>query len=314
MTPLMQKVAQVAPVKYGFIMKTASEVRQSPFRDEIVENLNTLIKKANQSFMSRVGGAIGPAAAGIGATVATGIAYNLAGDMFDSVKRGITKSRGYKAMLRENPDLAEHPAKSVQKVYSTLHRFNPDFAMDPTVAGSFVRRQVALGEFDTKMLTEAISARKNLEGVTNLPLPGRLPWESSDEKKHRGLMSQQLEQQIAQGKEEHGRRGKAHEMQIEEHGRRGQSHAAQMEEHGRSGQSHAHQMQMNPLEMARTMQQLQAHPLQMQQLQANLNRAGAMGPMEMEKSYLDLLKARRGKQLDDAEDIGEVVAGRASKK
>lgn len=194
MTTLMQKVAQVAPAKYSFIMKTASEVRQSPFRNEIIEDLDALIKRANQSFMSRVGGAIGPAAAGIGATVATGIAYNLAGDMFDSVKRGITKSRGYKAMLRENPDLAEHPAKDVQKIYSTLHRFNPDFAMDPMVAGSFVRRQAALGEFDTKMLTEAISARKNLDGITNIQMPMKLPWSGSHEREMQGLEKKRLEQ------------------------------------------------------------------------------------------------------------------------
>lgn len=170
---LMEKIAEVAPREYRFIVKTAKEVKESPFREEILEELEGHIEKVANSMLGRFGGA----AAGVGATVATGIAFSLAGDMYDSLKRGITKGRNYKAMLRDNPDLAEMPASDVQRAFSTLHRFNPDFAADPTVAGSFVRRQANFLEFDPKQLTDLVSSRKSLADTRKLPIPGRVPWE-----------------------------------------------------------------------------------------------------------------------------------------
>ena len=180
---LMQKVAEVAPDKYNFLLKTSSEVRESPFRDEILEQLSFIMKKANSGLTPPpgMGSRLGNAAAGIGAAVATGIAFSLAGDMFDAAKRGITKSRNYRSMLKENPDLKELPAEHVQKAFSALHRFNPEFAGDPTVAGSFVRRQAQLGEFDAQQLTNLVGARKNLTDIKKLPIPGKMPWESHEE-------------------------------------------------------------------------------------------------------------------------------------
>jgi hypothetical protein len=192
---LMQKVAEVAPDKFDFIVKTADEVRESPFRDEIVEQLDTIVKRAAamapQSMLSRFGGA----AAGVGAMAATGIAYSLAGDMYDAVKRGVSKSRNYRSMMKENPDLKDLPAVNVQKAFATLHRFNPEFAGDPTVAGSFVRRQAQFPEFDTNQLANLVGARKNLSDLKKLPVPGKLPWETSGEKALRGSSMHHLQAQ-----------------------------------------------------------------------------------------------------------------------
>jgi hypothetical protein len=178
---LMTKLAEVAPDFMEYMQKTANELRQSPFRNETFYQLDTLIKKA--SFMSGVGNA----AAGIGATALTGIAYSLAGDMYDALRRGVTKGKNYRKMLSANPDLAELNAKDVQKAYAALHRFNPEFAADPTVAGAFVRRQANLEEFDPTMLSNLVSARKNLTDVKRLPIPNRAPWESMDEQNERKL-------------------------------------------------------------------------------------------------------------------------------
>lgn len=194
---LMQKVAEAAPDKYQFLVETAPEVRDSPFRDEIVDRLGAMLEKA----ASMAG--FGRAATGIGMAVGVGMANSLAGDMFDAVKRGLTKSRDYKAMLKENPDLHEHPAHSIQRVFNTLHRFNPEFASDPVVAGSFVRRQVQLADFDPQMLTNLVSSRKNLADTKKLQVPGRMPWESDDEVKHKGLQISELEQKLEHGKAKH---------------------------------------------------------------------------------------------------------------
>lgn len=177
---LMQKVAEVAPDKYRFIVKTAAEVRESPFRKEIVDELDRLVKKAGfMSAMQGMGGAAGKAlgtgAAAVGGAVAGGIAFSLAGDMYDALKRGITKGRNYRTMMRENPDLADLPARNVQRTFSTLHRFNPEFASDPMVAGSYVRRQAQYAEFDPKGLTDLVNSRKNIGDARRLPQVPSLP-------------------------------------------------------------------------------------------------------------------------------------------
>lgn len=165
-TELMKKVAEVAPEKYDFIVKTASEVRSSPFRDEIVTELDGIIKKAAMS-SGEMGGMLGRGVLSFGAGVAAhamgGVALALAGDAVDSLRRGITKTRNYKRMLAANPDLRDKPAAEVQAIFSTLHRFNPDFSGDPLVAGSFVRNHADLGAgIGLESLKSLVDSRKGL--------------------------------------------------------------------------------------------------------------------------------------------------------
>jgi len=172
---LMEKMAEVAPEAHDFILGTADEVRESPFRDEITLELDGIVKKAG------FGSTLGKGALAATGAIAAGVAYSLAGDMYDSLRRGITKTHHYKKMLAENPDLRERPAKDVQKVFSTLHRFNPEFSADPMVSGSFVRNNLALagsdqGTVDMHTLINLVSARKNLSDIRKLPIPGKVPW------------------------------------------------------------------------------------------------------------------------------------------
>ena len=175
-TQLMEKVAEVAPEKYDFIVKTAAEVRESPFRDEIVGELDGIFKKASTGFgdtLKNFGGAVG---AGIATTVAGGIGLALAGDAYDAIRRGITKSRNYKRMLAANPDLKDKPATQVQTIFSTLHRFNPEFSGDPAVAGSFVRNHVDLaaegaGAVGIDTAKALVDSHKNLTEVRSKQFP-----------------------------------------------------------------------------------------------------------------------------------------------
>lgn len=175
---LMQKVAEVAPKQHNFLLKTAEEVKTSPYADEITSQLDGLMKKAFQmpGWAGEMGGAaakgLGHGAAMVGGAVAAGIAYALAGDMYDAAKRGITKTRNYQAMISQNPDLKQMPAKQVQQAFSVLHHFNPDFASDPTVAGAWVKRQATFGEDafgNSQELGQLISSRKNLNDARKLP-------------------------------------------------------------------------------------------------------------------------------------------------
>lgn len=174
---IMQKVAQVAPRHHKFLVKTAGEINASPFREEILGEMDTLVKKAMNWGAVKGGlqagaGAVGRGAlalgGAVGAAAAGGIALALAGDMYDAAKRGITKGRDYTAMMQANPHLQKMPAKEVQKAFSVLHRFNPEFAGDPTVAGAWVGRQVNVTSMqpdeyaNLNTLKPLIDARKNL--------------------------------------------------------------------------------------------------------------------------------------------------------
>jgi hypothetical protein len=170
---MMEKVAEVAPEKYDFMVKTAAEVRESPFRDEIVEELDGILKKAGTGWDSFMGGAK-TMGLGVLGTAAGGIGLALAGDLYDATRRGITKGRDYKRMLASNPDLKEKPSAQVQAIFSTLHRFNPDFASDPVVSGSFVRNHVDLagegaGAVGLDSLKNLVDARKNLGESKKFP-------------------------------------------------------------------------------------------------------------------------------------------------
>ena len=162
--------------------ETQGEVRESPFRDEIVERLGGILKTAGFGESQGFGQVARNAALGAGLAVGAGIAHSLAGDIYDALKRGITKGRNYQSMMQAkgNEDLGQHPAHRVSEVFGTLHTFNPDFAGDPHVAGSFVRQQLTLagdhGQVDLHSLTNLVAARKNLSDVKKLPsirLPDR---------------------------------------------------------------------------------------------------------------------------------------------
>jgi hypothetical protein len=225
---LMRKVAQVAPTQYSFFLKTASEVKESPFRDEIVGELDSLIKKAMDLSMLRgpaksMGTGLAQGAGAVAGAAGMGIAYSLAGDMYDSLKRGLTKSRDYKNMLMANPDLRKEPAAEVQKAFSVLHRFNPEFASDPTVAGAFVRKNVnypdASWAAEMPMLSSLTQSRKNISDTHKLPNVPQVPdfgGRSLEHKKMKQDISMGAERH-QMGKEEHERGGAKHQMDTERH-------------------------------------------------------------------------------------------------
>jgi hypothetical protein len=176
---LMEKVAEVSPEAYRYLINTSEEVRQSPFKDEIIAELDGITKKAAHAFnnghraINSAANSIGRTSLALGGMFATGVGLALAGDLYDAAKRGITKTRDYKAMLSSNPDLKDKPARQVQSLFSTLHKFNPEFASDPLVAGSFVRNHVEManseqGAVDINVLNSLVSSRKNLQDSKKL--------------------------------------------------------------------------------------------------------------------------------------------------
>lgn len=94
-------------------------------------------EKCASGFGQQVRHAAGYAAATAGVTAAGVYGMNAIQDTY----RAITKKRDFQNMLRENPDLQDHPnPKLVQMGFTSLRTFAPKFSQDPLVAGSYVRR------------------------------------------------------------------------------------------------------------------------------------------------------------------------------
>lgn len=183
----MSKVAQAAPQHYSYLLKTAEEVHSSPFRDEIISELNGILKKAEAKVANAAGNFVRGAAEGVregwnampsagrflAGAAGAGIAINLGGDMYEAVKRGLMKGRRYKKMLEENPDLRGKANNAVvQRHFNTLHRFNPEYASDPYVAGSYVRQNMDLQSDDLGALHSLVKARNDIRNAQSLrPMP-----------------------------------------------------------------------------------------------------------------------------------------------
>jgi len=85
-------------------------------------------------------------------------AANAVGDLYDTAKDAINKSRNYKAMMDMNPALNEMDSTMVQRAFNTLHKFNPQYASDPTVAGEFVAQRARQQGLDFNQLKNIIDA------------------------------------------------------------------------------------------------------------------------------------------------------------
>lgn len=98
---------------------------------------------------------------GVASTVPT-IMGVVAMDALGAAKDAVSKSRGFKSMVEGNPDLNKMDRNKVQTYYNTLHRFNPEMASDPFVAGAWVRKIKEYDYVDPKTVGDLIQARGRL--------------------------------------------------------------------------------------------------------------------------------------------------------
>lgn len=102
--------------------------------------------------------AVGSAIVGGGMTLgsrATQTAYT-------GVKDAIVKSQAFKEMIETSPELGDANPDLVQKGFNTLYKFNPEFAKDPLVAGTFVRNVVEQERLNLGDVKSLIDARKSM--------------------------------------------------------------------------------------------------------------------------------------------------------
>lgn len=175
---LTQEQADRAKENVAEFMKAAEA--DPAFLEEAVEKVGFFgsAKPEWGRAATQIGGAIGLAALG-----------NVAGDVYKDIKNSITKAKGYKTMLSENPDLGKMDAKRTQAVYNTLHTLNPTYADDPLVSGQFVRNSMEMERMDLSGLKNIVDANKSIAqsagGLSASDFMGgiRGPFSFSDPKK-----------------------------------------------------------------------------------------------------------------------------------
>lgn len=87
----------------------------------------------------------------------------------EAAKKGLTavsdmysKHKAYKTMLEENPELAKADPNVTQKAFNTIYRFNPHYAKDPLVAGTFVKNVIDQERMDIGTVSNLVQAHKHI--------------------------------------------------------------------------------------------------------------------------------------------------------
>jgi len=148
------------------IGKKAAEMVKSyredaSFRKEAQEKL--ALNPMAQKMLKRVGyGTALGAGVTLGATTA-----NLVREKLKERNDSISKAKNYKSMLEANPGLRTSgvDSKMVQRHFDTLHRFNPEYAADPMVAGTYVQNSLEMARPNIDALNNVVNARKNIIGA-----------------------------------------------------------------------------------------------------------------------------------------------------
>jgi hypothetical protein len=123
---------------------------------------------APTGFMGNVGRQVAGNLSNVGTQVAAGVIT--AGVLWGGAKaiqaatQAVNRSRGYKAMLKLNPDLGERDQESVKGTYNMMYHAAPSLAMNPYVAGGFIRRtEHATKYVDPKMISDLASAEASIQ-------------------------------------------------------------------------------------------------------------------------------------------------------
>lgn len=119
-----------------------------------------MIEQGTKAFTKSLSGGLGQLAAGAAMTAG---AYG-ASKAIQAATSAINRGRGYKRMMEIHPDLADRDEQQVKGMYNLLHKASPTMAMNPYVAGGFIRRtEHASNYVDPKMVSDLAGAEANIQ-------------------------------------------------------------------------------------------------------------------------------------------------------
>jgi hypothetical protein len=136
-------------------------------------------KTAAPGFMrSFAGTAMNPNALGQAAgTAAVGAAVGIAGAAAQKLYGAITKKRDFDQMMHYAPDLSEEQGKNPElfnRQYSSLRAMNPQFAADPIIAATYMRRM---------SMSPDSAGMSIVESLGHMPKPSEPAWLQAGMKK-----------------------------------------------------------------------------------------------------------------------------------
>jgi hypothetical protein len=107
--------------------------------------------------------------AGKGALMGLGVAaggalVNAAISKAKDIRQDMNKATYYKNMLDANPTLQSEDVNptEVQRHFDTLFKFNPEYASDPVVSGSYVRNALDYARPSLETVNNIVNARRNI--------------------------------------------------------------------------------------------------------------------------------------------------------
>jgi hypothetical protein len=109
----------------------------------------------------------------VGAVIAAGITMGaIAGgkDIYDAIKGKIQHRSSFNEMMDMSPGLKKHDKKMVSAAFNTLHRFNPDYAADPLVAGTFVQNALDMSRIDVGTVNSLVDSSNKLQRESGMSM------------------------------------------------------------------------------------------------------------------------------------------------
>lgn len=72
------------------------------------------------------------------------------------------KKDAFEEMMKSNPRLKNHSEEDIHKAFDSLYRFNPHYAKDPWVAGTFVNETLSQERLDVNTVNNLVAAKDKL--------------------------------------------------------------------------------------------------------------------------------------------------------
>jgi hypothetical protein len=107
-------------------------------------------------------GAWGKWGLAVGTGAVAGIANDLAGDLYASAKRGLSKSRNLTAIMKINPELKAMDKHRLQLSFDAIHRYAPEMTADPLVGGALLKSVADVSGNEAVAIKNIIDMRKNV--------------------------------------------------------------------------------------------------------------------------------------------------------
>jgi hypothetical protein len=90
-----------------------------------------------------------------------------------AAKNAVNRSRGFKEMIAVNPELRDMDAEGVKAMYSMMHKTAPTLAMNPYIAGGFVKRiEHGKNWLDPRIVSDLAETEAKMQRVGYGPMTG----------------------------------------------------------------------------------------------------------------------------------------------